>query len=240
VAIVGAMLGCGGSSGSNDIETVFGESQTVDGLTARTSAVLLNGEVTKVVTTVPRGLLISPPEEMGDGPAGSFLSLDYPAEVRNTTFLNNMQVHFGMMGHPPEVFQVPHFDIHAYSIPEADIFEISGTDTEAPAANRVAAGYHYDGVNAVVPEMGVHALREEDLEPPFTEVMVLGFWHGSQIFVEPMITQAQFENKAEFTLPIGAPAVIGRSTLYPTRFTADYDEATDTYSFTFDEFVERD
>jgi hypothetical protein len=234
-AVMVAAFGCGGSG--DDVSMVTGESQVVGELTARTSARIVNGMVTEVVATVPRGMLVNPPEEMGDGPAGSFLSMDYPAAVQSTTFLNHFELHFNPGGHPPQVFLVPHFDLHAYSIPEAQVRAIPVPDTMAPAANRVPAGYMYAGVNDAIPEMGVHAMREQDMEPPFTQVMVHGFSQGNMIFVEPMVHQDQFKNKAEFTLPITAPEVLGRATRYPTRFTADYDENTDTYRFVFDQFV---
>ena len=235
LAVAVAVLGCGGND-SNSVTTVFGESQTIGALTARTSATLVNGQVTEAVTIVPRGMLTPAPAQ-GTGPAGSFLSLDYPAEVQNTTFFNHIEVHYNPAGHPPMVFQVPHFDIHAYGITEAQVRAIPVPDTVAPAANRLPTGYMYDGVDRSIPEMGVHAMRHEDMADPFRQAMILGYSQGSMIFIEPMINANVFINKENVTQTILVPPVLGRATRYPTRFHATYDAGSDSYRFVYDQFV---
>ena len=246
VALTAALLvGCSGDGGDNAPATrlVTGESGVVhEGHSAQTYALLnASGTVQEVGVTVPYEAIETPPEGDGHemhstGPAGSFVSLDWPAEVKSQTFFDHYEMHWNPHGHEPEAWMVPHFDIHGYGIPEESVYAIGGTDTAEPAADRLPTGYVYPGVQAVVPEMGVHAVVPgPSAGPPKT--MVLGYWGGNMIFVEPMVTQAELMKKQSFEMGILAPAKLGRATKYPTRFRAIWEPDMNRYRFVYDQFV---
>lgn len=128
----------------------------------------------------------------------------------------------------------------------ADVFAIGfgdGTpltphDPLAPASERIPGGYVYPSQFALVPFMGVHAFRPGDIVPSdqFTTIMLAGFYNNAMIFVEPMITQRFLLLRQNFTLNVPQPAVLGRTTSYPSRFRGIYDKKTDAFNFVFDKF----
>ncbi|RYG35454.1 hypothetical protein EON81_12685 [bacterium] len=238
-------LGCAGDGGSDTpaLRIIEGESDMVHEDHVAQTYALVNraGTVLEAGVTVPYEAIETPPEGDGHtphatGPAGSFLSLDWPAEVKNQTFFDHYEMHWNPNGHEPEAWMVPHFDIHGYGIPEADVMEIAGVDSTAPVADRLPAGYVYPGVQAVVPQMGVHAVIPGPAAGP-PKTMVLGYWGGKMTFVEPMVTQAELMKKQSFEMEILVPAELGRVTKYPTRFRAIWEPSANQYRFVYDNFV---
>jgi hypothetical protein len=76
---------------------------------------------------------------------------------------------------------------------------------------------------------------EVDRTEPFDGTMVVGYYKGTPIFLEPMISKAMLMKKASFDLPV--PDVPGLTGPHPTRFHADYDATQQAYRFTFSGFV---
>lgn len=223
---------------------VRGESATVSGVAVTTWArVLPHGRVSEVGLTLPLAVVQNPPDELGDGPHES-LALAFPQVVQQTTYFNHAQIGWNPHGHGPGgAWMVPHFDFHFEGVPLQTIWDIgfgrplaSGLmgDPVAPAPERLPAGYVYPGQRALVPFMGVHASRPDTYPPPAT--MLAGFFGGDMIFVEPMITQEFLLRRQSFSLDVPRPAVLGRSTRYPTRFEALYDKKADAYHFVFSAF----
>jgi hypothetical protein len=242
-ALVGSLImisGCGGSG--DDWNRVEGQSTVVNGSRvstwARTDGA---GQVQEVGVTFDAALIDNPPTVPGAGPAGASASLLFPEVVRNTTFFNNFQAHYEAMGHPPEVYGTPHWDLHFYGIPETSIRAIVPPDTVAPTPDRIPPGYIYAGVEEVVPEMGVHAVAEADFHPghTFAHTMVMGYWGGQLIFVEPMITDAFFRTRQTWSTPVPQPAVLGRNTRYPTVFESRYNASNNTYTLVYSGFVSK-
>ena len=233
-----ALAGCsGGGDGGKFVDVVDGASQTVNGSTLRTYAVVDDGTVLQAGMVVPFALIQTPPPP-GTGPLGSY-SLAYPAVVQQTTFLNHIEFAYLPMGHDPEgLYNVEHYDIHGYSMTEEQVRAIApGPDPQAPAPNRIPAGYVYPGQDASVPQMGVHAFNPQDAAPPFVTDLLLGFYNGSMNFIEPMVIRQRFLNKESFTLDIAVPQVLGRATRYPTKFNAEYDQSANVYRFVYTDFV---
>lgn len=175
------------------------------------------------------------------GPLGAFVSLPFPEAVQRETFLNHLELHWNPSGHEPERYGVPHFDFHFYGVPESEVRGVVPPETQAPAPERVPDTYAYPGVEAIVPQMGVHAIDRSEFAPgaaPFGATMILGYWHGQMTFVEPMITQELLLRKEPIALTIPKPTVLGRTTRYPTQFTAVYDATRETYVCTLSEFVD--
>jgi hypothetical protein len=190
----------------------------------------------EVGVTVAFGIVSDPPAGPGNGPAGAIAVVDFPEAVRSSSVLNHFELHWEEHGHTPPPFLVPHFDLHFYAIPSSRVARIGEADSVAPDALRLPAGYMYGGPDAFVPQMGGHALSPADMAKPFTSVLIMGYYDGKMIFVEPMITRAVLEGKGALSFEVPAPAVLGARTLYPARFDASYDQATDTYQLTFSDF----
>ena len=55
-------------------------------------------------------------------------------------------------------------------------------------------------------------------------------------FVEPMVTQEMFLRRQNFSLPVPTPAVLGRSTNYPTDCVVLYDKDADALHIVFKGF----
>jgi len=123
-------------------------------------------------------------------------------------------------GHPPAVYQTPHFDFHFYAIDAATQASIQGgPDTVTVPAANVPQDYA-SGVMAV-PDMGVHwvdTLAAEFRGEPFDHTLIYGFYRGSMVFVEPMVTRSFLAGRPDVTAPVKQPAAFARSGRYPTWY----------------------
>ena len=150
----------------------------------------------------------------GAGPIVHSLILALPTS--NETPFRFVEVNWNPAGHEPEgVYQgVPHFDIHFYTISQAERDEIVPTNAAFEArANDIPTGDYVPAFNVplgppgaapaqvAVPMMGVHWLdvRSPELQrmlgkpeayKPFTATFIHGSWDGKFHFWEPMITRA--------------------------------------------------
>lgn len=145
-------------------------------------------------------------------------------------------------GHPPGPYLVPHFDFHFYTITPAETDAIDCSDLTKPATP--PSGYALPDVEIpdigmlaglCVPMMGMHALLQTELESEntFTGTMVIGYYEEQPIFFEPMITKELLMERRTFALDF--PSVPGEwpGVTLPTRFEAEYDEASSSYRFVF-------
>jgi hypothetical protein len=252
--VAGSLAGCTGgrddafsnlpTTTGSSTRLVQGAQQQVAGAgtVATWARVDRNDVVMEVGATIPLALAQNMSNlQPGTGPAGALVSLPFPAQVRSSTFFNHFQVQAEPEGHPPfPRYGAAHFDLHFYAVPEEQVRQVTAPDLTPPAPERVPAGYTYPGVEQAVPEMGVHALANAEFAPgaaPFSATMVLGYYRGQMTFLEPMVTQALLLQRQSFTLPVPRPAVLGRSTRYPTRFTATFVPESNTYQFVFSDFV---
>lgn len=91
-------------------------------------------------------------------------------------------------------------------------------------------------VGLCVPKMGMHSLLTTEMESPdtFRGTMVVGYYRGKPIFIEPMITKAMLMEKKSFELAIPDVPGIGA---HPTKFRAEYDAAKASYRFAFSGFT---
>jgi hypothetical protein len=92
-------------------------------------------------------------------------------------------------------------------------------------------------IGICVPHMGMHALLTTEIErkDAFNGSMVIGYYKGKPIFIEPMISKAMLMEKKSFDLPI--PDVPGLGGAHPTKFHAEYDATQHAYRFTFSGFT---
>lgn len=184
-------------------------------------------------------------------PPAAAAEIDMPEPVRQQGGLTQMTMFWEPGGHPPGAFLTPHFDFHFYTVPPSERAAMDCQDVSKPAA--LPAQYALPdiplppemaqmmGVSALtglcVPQMGMHALPASELErtDPFSGSMVIGYYKGSPIFIEPMLSKAMLLRKQPFDLPI--PEIPGLAGPLPTRFHAEYDAAQQAYRFTFSEFT---
>ncbi|HEX5323514.1 MAG TPA: hypothetical protein VFW40_06990 [Capsulimonadaceae bacterium] len=222
--------------------TVLGSSQRVCGAPVTAWArVGADNRVLAAGVTIPLSVMQNPPEKPGNGPVGAVAVVRFPKIVRDTTYFNHFEMQWNPHGHPPACcFGLPHFDFHFYGIPASEEWTFKFRDPKAPAADRMPAGYVYPGADQCVPNMGVHAVRPGDINPKhaFIVNMVAGFYDGQMNFIEPMVTREYLLNKQNFTLPVPMPKVLGRHTLYPTRFQGIYNKKAKSYELIFSGFRE--
>lgn len=162
--------------------------------------------------------------------------LPFPAEVRGRADIpfDFAMVNWNPAGHPPEVWALPHFDIHFYSVPPGDIEAIrigpcgifmNCKDFER-AIKPVPAKYiHPDhaSVQAAVGRMGDHLIDTKSPEfgdPPetFTHTWIFGAYDGRIIFHEVMATQMFMLLGQDTCAPIKQPAAWERAGYYPTSY----------------------
>lgn len=192
----------------------------------------------------------APAEQPMTWPPVAAAELDMPAPVAGQGGMRHLTVFWEHGGHPPGAFMTPHFDFHFYTISAAERVAMDCSDLSKPAA--LPAGYglpdiplppdmaKMTGVPALVglcvPTMGMHSLLTTELErtDAFSGTMVIGYYRGKPIFIEPMVSKAMLLEKRSFDLPI--PDVPGLTGPRPTRFRAEYDAGHQVYRFTFSGF----
>jgi hypothetical protein len=155
---------------------------------------------------------------------------------------DNVTIFWENHGHPPAPYLVPHFDFHWNTVTSADLGAIDCADQTRPA--HVPAAYELTDIDIpglgtlvglCVPQMGMHALASADLAAgtPFEQTMIVGYYAGRPIFVEPMITQGTLLSRRNFPLTVPAVPDGQPGVRYPTHFVAEYDSTAHAYRFAF-------
>jgi hypothetical protein len=216
----------------------------VFGASVCTWAVKDGDHVLEVGATIPMTLVENAPAEREmTWPPAMEADIPLPPEAAAIGF-RHLTVFWEPHGHPPGPYLVPHFDFHFYSIPTEETMAIDCSDETKPTV--LPAGYVSPDieipeignlVGLCVPQMGMHALPEAEIESdsPFTGTMIVGYYGGTPIFVEPMITREKLMHRESFELEM--PAVSAPEGVhYPTRVRFDYDATDDAYKIVFSGF----
>jgi hypothetical protein len=192
----------------------------------------------------------APPDAAMVWPPAPVAVLKLPAAAQQQTGLTDLTMYWEAMGHPPGPYMTPHFDFHINAIPDTDRLAIDCSDVSKPSA--LPVGYSLTDVTlppemakmigvstlvgTCVPKMGMHALPPEDvkLTTLFEKTLVVGYYAGKPIFLEPMITKATLLKASSFDLTV--PAVPGADG-YPKTFRAEYDAQHRAYRFVFGGFA---
>lgn len=148
--------------------------------------------------------------------------------TQNVTPFDHIGMDWNPMGHEPEqIYGVPHFDFHFYSISQAERAAIPAYEA-APAKfdNSPGAAYlppTYMNFGGGVPQMGAHwvditspELNQQNPKP-FTQTFIFGSYDGKVIFWEPMITKAFLDTANNFERTIPQPAKYKTEGYYPTK-----------------------
>ena len=184
-------------------------------------------------------------------PPAAAAEIDMPELVVQHGGFTQLTMFWEPGGHPPGAFMTPHFDFHFYTVAASQRAAMDCSDVSKPAS--LPAGYGLPdiplppemakmmGVPALigvcVPHMGMHALLTTEIErkDAFHGSMVIGYYKGKPVFIEPMVSKAMLMEKKSFDFPI--PEVPGLAGGHATRFHAEYDAAQQAYRFTFSGFT---
>jgi len=184
-------------------------------------------------------------------PPVAVATLKLPEAAQQQTGLTQLTMFWEATGHPPGPYLTPHFDFHFYTVPAEDRSAMDCADLSKPSV--LPSGYSLPdvplpppvakmfGVSTLiglcVPQMGMHSLLTTELESTnlFRGTMVIGYYRGKPIFVEPMVTQSMLMEKTPFDLPI--PSIPGMMGNYPRAFRAEYDAQQGAYRFVLSGFA---
>jgi hypothetical protein len=238
-----AMLVIGLAACSKRPQVVQGECRPANGADLCAWGETSGNALVAFGVTVPVSSIENAPEDapMAWPPVAAAV-IPLPDAVSSATGFKVMTLFWEPHGHPPGPYLTPHFDFHFYTSTTGEVDAIDCADSTKPA--RLPAGYELPDVNIpqlgtllglCVPKMGMHALLGTEVRAatPFEKTMVVGYYGGRPIYVEPMITRAALLERRSFSIAV--PDVPDRpaGARYPTTFRADYDSAAQSYRFVF-------
>lgn len=208
------VAGCGGG-GSNPSElTLTGTPVVVGNGTARSFA-----KVDSSGNILGYGVRISASALQGlDEHEESDVVLPMPAV---SGVVKSVHLGWNPHGHPPlDIYTLPHFDVHFYTIDETTREAILGgpdpTATKVPPAGFIASDYALDPVS--VPAMGTHAtdqLSGEFNGGTFDKTYIYGYYDGKVAFLEPMLTRAYLLTNPSVDQALRLPAKVSVAGRYP-------------------------
>ena len=223
-------------------EAVAGTCGSVFGAKVCTSYRTQSGKVTEFSMTVPIAAIEQAPASMSMvWPPKADVVVPFAPEVHEQTGFTFTNIYWNAGGHPPAVYMVPHFDFHFYFVPQEEVQGIDCKDTTKPRI--IPAGYvlHDEDVPQIgmlvgmcIPAMGMHAVPATDLDGKthWEGSMLVGYYGGKPMFIEPMITSELLLRKHSFSLAV--PKIEPTPHVrYPKRFNAVYHANSKTYDFTF-------
>lgn len=229
------------------VRVVEGDCRDVYGADVCTYAAWDGTILAEFGVTFPLELAENVPTEMEMvWPPAPVAILDLPDGVEGVTGFSHFELNWEHHGHPPQSFMEPHFDFHFYSIPSDRLSQIDCNDPTKP--DRLPAGYvlpdatdreHGVLTGLCVPSMGMHAMPEylAESSDPFTATVLIGYYSGDVIFVEPMVSQAMLLEGEDFSLEVPSVPVLAETLAYPSRFRAVFDESSGEYRLIFSDFA---
>lgn len=230
--------------------TVFGATKVIAGGNVRSFMTSdASGNPTAIGLRISATTVNSVPTTEPADPSEYFYEIALPAGAATKVAVQDISLDWGPGGHPPaQVYTTPHFDMHFYTVPRAERMAWSPTDTAklnmVPNASLIPPAHITDGTG--IPFMGLHYVditsHEFDTAAhhPFDATFIWGYYNGSQVFIEPMITQAYLQSKANFSAAIKQPASYSRTGVYwPTKYSISFDAATNEHVVTMSEMVKR-
>jgi hypothetical protein len=251
LVFVSLLFGVAACAAHGSPKEVTGACAAVFGAEVCTWAVTDGTELVEAGATIPIAAIEGTPAEAPmTWPPVPVASIELPGVVKEHSALQQLTINWEPGGHPPAAFLTPHFDFHFYTVSSADVSAIDCRDERKPQALPLAYTLpdiplpehmaHMMGVPSLVglcvPKMGMHAIPTIDVAraDAFEGTMVVGYYQGRPIFVEPMIAKATLLKKASFDLPM--PVVDGIDGAMPRRFHAAWMPDQQAYRFTLSGF----
>lgn len=193
---------------------------------------------TSLGITLTKGALENLPA--GGDHSSNMFTLGLPAEKAKTPF-DHISLDWNPHGHEPDVYVLPHFDIHFYMMTGQERQAIGADDPKIeilPDAKFFPA--NYVATPGGVPQMGKHWV---DVTSPelnggtFTYTFIYGSYDGKVNFYEPMITREYLLSNPNKTIELGQPLAFQKSGYYPAKYTIKYDSAKEEYVISLDELA---
>jgi hypothetical protein len=172
--------------------------------------------------------------------------LQLPPQAAGTGF-THLSLDWNPAGHPPPgIYDKAHFDVHFYLITETDRDAITGVGSDIDRAKTPPAPdaipTDYVPTPDVVPRQGVHWIDPTGPEyngQPFTVTYIYGFYAGSMVFGEPMVTRDFLLTRPNFSAPVKQPRVYPKPGFYPTRYGVRYNPLEKEYRITLEGLTQR-
>lgn len=179
--------------------------------------------------------------------------LKLPKQAEKTLY-KHFVLDWNPHGHPaPGIYDLPHFDLHAYMISEEERLAIVPMPPfnkmgqplfdERPAPEFIPQDYVLEP--GIVPAMGAHWLDRMAPElhgEIFTKTFIYGSYHGEFIFHEPMFTVAYLntlKHKANLvdSYEIKQPQRYQKAGYYPMEYSFRYDPTPGQFIISLDNLV---
>lgn len=229
------------STNSSKAGTFSSTAVTMGSGTAKSWVTLDNdGNPTAIGITLTEGAL----QDLPDSDKEYMMMMPMEAAATN---IQMVMIDWNHAGHEPEgVYDIPHFDFHFYMVDDNFLGQITATGDDTVKCNKQpAAGYiapDYMLPPGGVPHMGNHAVDMTSGEwngVRFDKTFIYGYYDGSMIFYEPMITREYLLTNPNSTTSIKVPIYYPKSGYYPTNYTVVYDASAKTYTITLTGMVKR-
>jgi hypothetical protein len=243
-------------------EIRYGPEEALGEGTVRTYlAVDANDNPVELGVAISETAMATLPDLSQKPPMESFIALDLELPEGAPAPYKLVGFDWNSIGHPPvDIYGVPHFDFHFYTIDTAtkgailpgdgDVPTESGEFTEGPFAERAmkapTAGYlpsdYAYAPGSAVPLMGGHWIDPASHEfhgQAFDKTFIYGTWDGKVIFIEPMITKAFIESKPEGSFEIPTAEKVPAPGWYPSRYQIRFDPEAREYRVALTSFAER-
>jgi hypothetical protein len=189
---------------------------------------------TMIALAIPGALVNSLPKKRSEAV--------YPMKDAGLVQTANLQWH--PVGHEPDkVYDVPHFDVHFYTItepvrqtivPGAAAGSVMPAKEILPPDSMLAPGF--------VPGMGMHNIAKAAPEfngSKFTISPIIGYWNGDLAFFEVMFTKDWLQLKRGMVGTFPQPASVKQHGAYPTKYSVQYDKVKDVYQIALTDFIQR-
>ena len=178
-------------------------------------------------------------ENLPNEPAAYILELP---KNKGQNFYTHILLDWNPQGHvPPGTYDVPHFDVHFYIIPNEDRLNIEANDLAefavAPSSQYIPSLYLQ--IPGGEPEMGAHwidLLAPEFNGGTFTKTFIWGSYDGMFIFWEPMVTLDYLlflkSNPGSGPVPIRQPASYQQDGYYATHYEVSFSKSPKEFNVT--------
>lgn len=149
---------------------------------------------------------------------------------KGMNFYKHVLIDWNPAGHePPEIYDLPHFDFHFYTISSDERMTIPGMDPpymDPAPADQYLPPMHMQ-LEGLVPAMGAHWVNMLSPELPptmetFTQTFIWGSYQGEFVFWEPMVTRDYLLTKPDQVFPVPQPAAYQRDGWYPLNYKISY------------------
>jgi hypothetical protein len=166
----------------------------------------------------------------------------FPQVVIDQTGMYGTTFDYLPRGHAPAgVYDTPHWEFHAYYMPQETFFGINCTDaTPVPEANLPDNFALVPPPGNCTPGMGIHSigvLSPEFNQERFTKSHTLSFYSGTITALEPKMTKEVLLARQSFSFDVPRVKNMLSGKLYPAKFDARYDANNDAYQIVYSQFT---